>query len=837
MKNIQCLLIVFVFSVSLSAKEGIYIMQAPQSSYEGLNQYMQVLETSDKQLSISDIRNGNTEAEFKPYSSFRGNLDPELWYWGKITIRNNTANLFNGILILGGKRDADFADIYVVDSSGNKKHIRAGYLVPAKHKDITEKLGAKSPLTLQSGEAKTVYIKIHNTTGFAPDFNVRLDTLHTFNDKVKQRNWLKGMLHGFLWLMMLYNILLFIMGRDRTYLYYALYIFGVAVNFLTESGILLENVLKNYPSVNDYLFVVGTGILSMFYVQFFRSFLDTKKLLPKWDKAHKIVIGIKGAEMVILLAIMLIIYNIPAMIEISNVSNLLLLFYGLAFIYGLWRHSRSRLAYYFTFATFSLVAGTLISLYFLMFDHSLGFDPKYFMNAGTVGELIFFSLGLGYKIRENEMEKRRAQDKLIQQLKDNEALQQKVNRELEEKVQERTREIVQQKEEIQAQSNRLEEINQELEKLSIVASETDNAVMIMDGDGNIEWVNDGLKRMFGYTYEELSSRGRNIFDVLQVTDISEVFNQVKSKGVPVTQELPYIRKDEKKIWVQTTFTPILDEDKNIIKLIAIGSDITKIKEAEHKISRQNKQITDSIHYAKRIQSAILPDFSVIRKNFSDYFIFFEPKDIVSGDFYWFKEIGHYVVLVAADCTGHGVPGAFMSMLSVAYLNDIVDSNKVPRTDKILGELREHIKLSLQQTGAVNETKDGIDISFNVFDKQSKKLYFSGAHSPVYVIQDGNISVYKGDRMPVGISRKEHSFTIQEVQLRKGDSLYLFSDGYVDQFGNDNKEKYKVVRFRKLISQIYNQPMDIQEKKIRETFVNWKGATRQIDDVLVMGIKV
>lgn len=841
-KKLQGFFLFFLLMLPGIAQHNHYILQAPRSSYSNLNTYLEVLKTSNADLSLKKVRKAPYQERFQPYDSVSDSFTPNGYYWGRIKLSNSLGQAFNGMLILGGKRDADFADIYIIDQ--RVSHKRAGYLVPASKKEVNETLGAKCLLTLKPGESKTLYLRIHNETGFRPDFDLRLETAKTFNDKVQSRNWLQGMLHGFLWLMLLYNILLYIMSRDRTYLAYSLYILGVALNFLTEKGILLENVLKNAPALNDYLFVIATGILSVFYIQFFRRFLDTKAILPGWDKAHRIVIVIKTAEIIFLMGLMLVSYNVPAMISISNISNLLLLGYGLAFIYGLLRYSRSRLAYYFTIATFSLVAGTFISLYFLMFDHSLGFDPKYFMNAGTVGELLFFSLGLGYKIRKNEEVKREYQDKLIRQLKQNEELQTKVNRELEAKVKERTREIMQQKEEISAQSEKLSEVNKELEKLSIVASETDNAVMIMDKKGKIQWVNEGLQRMFGYTLTELLTRGETIFDVLFITDISATYEQVINRRQTVSHELPFVRKDNTQIWVQTTLTPILDEESEIRKLIAIGSDITKIKEAEtkitrqrDKISKQNKEITDSINYARRIQTAIMPDHSILENSFSDYFIFFRPRDIVSGDFYWFKEIGKYVVLVSADCTGHGVPGAFMSMLSVAYLNDVVQPESVPRADKILEALREQIKKSLRQTGTAYESKDGIDIAFNVYDKEEQKLYFSGAHTPLYLMRDGQIDIYKGDRMPVGISRKERPFSIHEIQLKKGDTLYLFSDGYTDQFGKNNKEKYKAVRFRELIMSMYHEPMHIQEKRVRDNFFKWKGQTRQIDDVLVMGIKI
>lgn len=274
----------------------------------------------------------------------------------------------------------------------------------------------------------------------------------------------------------------------------------------------------------------------------------------------------------------------------------------------------------------------------------------------------------------------------------------------------------------------------------------------------------------------------------------------------------------------------------------------KIESQHHQLEHKTKEITDSINYARRIQEAILPSESYLNKMFSaepdlngDYFVLFKPKDIVSGDFYWaFGEGAGIIIWAAVDCTGHGVPGAFMSMIGNSLLNEIVVENKINNSDEILNHLREAIIKSLKQTGEVGRQKDGMDISLCVLDKNSNIMQFSGANNPLWIVraEGGEIQAFKPDKQPIGYySEQMKPFTRQEIQLQKGDLIYTFTDGYEDQFGGPKKKKFMAKQMRELLLSIRTKSMKEQKEILDSCIVEWMGEEEQIDDICVIGVKI
>lgn len=257
------------------------------------------------------------------------------------------------------------------------------------------------------------------------------------------------------------------------------------------------------------------------------------------------------------------------------------------------------------------------------------------------------------------------------------------------------------------------------------------------------------------------------------------------------------------------------------------------------ILEQKKEITDSINYASRIQNAVLPLKEHFEQVFNDHFVMFKPRDIVSGDFYWIAEDTDKLYFTAADCTGHGVPGAFMSMLGISSLNEIFGSeNNHLTASRILNLLREKIKFSLHQTGKEGENKDGMDMALCIFHKKKSIIEYAGAYNPLYLIRDSELQEYKADRMPVGIYHVEKdSFTNHEIEIKKGDIIYIFSDGYVDQFGGPAQTKFKSVNLKKLLIEINTKPMAEQKQILEDRFNKWKGDLDQIDDLIFIGIRL
>lgn len=408
---------------------------------------------------------------------------------------------------------------------------------------------------------------------------------------------------------------------------------------------------------------------------------------------------------------------------------------------------------------------------------------------------------------------------------------------LEKKVRERTAEIEAQKNEIRKQAD-------ELEKLSIVASETDNAVIIMDAEGNFEWLNDGFIGMYGYNLEELTQNGKNIRQTSGDKNIEDTLNRCLRDKTTVIYESQVKSKSGEVKWAQTTLTPIVSDSGEIKKLVAIDSNIDDIKKAEAEITKQkdlveqkNRDITDSINYARNIQRAILPKHEVIKSEEIDSFTLFKPRDIVSGDFYWYNETDSQIVFIAADCTGHGVPGAFMSMLGVAYLNEIVNKDNITDVSEILNKLRIKVVQSLGQHGKLTDSKDGMDLAMIIIDKQENTLQFAGANNPLYIIRNGELKEIKGDKMPIAYHVRMDDFSKHTISIQPGDCYYMFSDGFADQFGGPKGKKFKYKPFKNLLIENHKLPAEEQKVMLDKTITEWMTGYEQIDDILVMGIMV
>ena len=284
-------------------------------------------------------------------------------------------------------------------------------------------------------------------------------------------------------------------------------------------------------------------------------------------------------------------------------------------------------------------------------------------------------------------------------------------------------------------------------------------------------------------------------------------------------------------------TAKLETEKKILEE-KVEERTTELKGANDQLSIAFKDIKDSINYAKRIQQAILPLEAEIRKDLPEHFILFKPRDVVSGDFYWFNKKNDQIYIAACDCTGHGVPGAFMSIIGNSLLNEIAHETSVSEPALILNALRDKIILALKQRSSDQETKDGMDMVLCCIDRKNKKLSFAGANNPLYLIRQGQLKEFKGNKQPIGIYADQMKpFTNQEVDLQAGDLIYLFSDGYPDQFGGPNGKKFLYTRFKELLVSISGRAMDKQYADLERAFWEWKKDQEQVDDVLVIGIRI
>jgi serine phosphatase RsbU (regulator of sigma subunit) len=355
--------------------------------------------------------------------------------------------------------------------------------------------------------------------------------------------------------------------------------------------------------------------------------------------------------------------------------------------------------------------------------------------------------------------------------------------------------------------------------------------------------------------QEIVSQKRTIDaqvkEVMQQREILASQEQdIRTKEEAITQKEKEIREQDEKIVLQAE---AIQKQKIIILAAALALLLVfglvyfiwrnyqnkkkaniLLQAQRDQIAYQKKHITDSIEYAKMIQTALLPSLELFSHRL-DHFVLFKPRDIVSGDFYWVEEFGGKFLIVTADCTGHGVPGAFMSMLGISLLNEIVISKEILRPDMILNRLRDKIIDALKQEPE-SILKDGMDMTICLFDSESLQLQFSGANNPLYLISEGQLTQIRGDKMPVAIHDEMEPFTLHQLSLKRGDTFYTFSDGFVDQFGGPKRKKFLAKNFKDLLLSVQDLSMMDQGNRLDEVFQDYRKNVEQVDDVVVIGVK-
>lgn len=265
--------------------------------------------------------------------------------------------------------------------------------------------------------------------------------------------------------------------------------------------------------------------------------------------------------------------------------------------------------------------------------------------------------------------------------------------------------------------------------------------------------------------------------------------------------------------------------------------VEELSEKNEEIETQQERMMQSINYAKIIQSAVIPDDQVLQANFPEHFILFEPTSIASGDFYWFSDLGNQVVVVCADCTGHGVPGGFMSMLGISYLSELVNHQRISQPAQILEGLRQKVKEALKNNHQENQPKDGMDVSVCTFDKARHSLQFAGANNGIFIIKNGQLIEHKPTKNPIGTYPKEVPFTQATFQLEPNTQIYMYTDGYIDQFGGEEGRKFLKKRLKDELLKVQSLSMSQQQQALHQVFTTWRGKEHQIDDCTLIGLKI
>ncbi len=397
--------------------------------------------------------------------------------------------------------------------------------------------------------------------------------------------------------------------------------------------------------------------------------------------------------------------------------------------------------------------------------------------------------------------------------------------------------------------------NEEL--LSVLTLETDNLVAVTDHLGNIIYINESFQYTLGFS-SIANEVPKSLFDFEGFDKIYDIFQDSTERKQNIQTEIFVTNDRGQRYWLQVSFSHAISGDEQ--KVVIIATNINDLKYAEEEISQQREELmvqseqleamntelehvnqvtTDSINYAQRIQYAILPREDDYLKYLESSFVFFRPRDIVSGDFYWYGEVENKAFYVEADCTGHGVPGALMATIGNTLLNEVVISEKVFNPALVLKELDRKVKAVLRQESGVPSQQDGMDMTFVQYDYENQELSFSMANQFMYFYHDGELHEIEGSLFAIGgtdIRNVQPDFDLHRFKVKKNDILYLFSDGYRDQFNEDESEKLMRHRFRSIIERITSLEMSKQKEMLEENFDKWRSTTRQIDDILVWGLK-
>jgi PAS domain S-box-containing protein len=379
-----------------------------------------------------------------------------------------------------------------------------------------------------------------------------------------------------------------------------------------------------------------------------------------------------------------------------------------------------------------------------------------------------------------------------------------------------------------------------------ILEKINSLIVVVNHLGKIEYVSPSAKRILGFNPEQLMGEGwwnltrRDDAERAHIKALTmqQIKQDVLIESIPYERLLKTANGSDKWILWNTSKGPTNT-------LVAIGHDITDRKNAEQKLlekhielAQQNKDMLSSIQYASRIQEAILPDIQKIKKTFKDAFVFYQPKDVVSGDYYFFYQRNNKAFVVTVDCTGHGVPGALMSIIANGILKEVIVKKGIEEPSEILYALDEELFLALNKQNSQRITNDGMDVSIGVFDFEKNTLSYSGAFRPMLLLRNNAFIEFEGNRYPIGFyADVKKEFVSQTILLEENDTFYFFTDGYCDQFGGELKKKFNRKRFKELLLSAQSMEMEEQESFLQYAFLNWKQEELQVDDVLVMGIKI
>lgn len=350
-------------------------------------------------------------------------------------------------------------------------------------------------------------------------------------------------------------------------------------------------------------------------------------------------------------------------------------------------------------------------------------------------------------------------------------------------------------------------------------------------------VNPMFESMFGHSRADAMGKSNLVLGTLREDEVLRVGQIFRTKGKLDNEEVTCYHKNGQKVYCLVTTSTLLIGGKQLI--LTSFSDVTSLKKQSVTIAEQHKDLFDSVTYAQRIQEAMFASPQTFQNLFSESFLLLKPKAIVTGDFYWLEKKENKIYVAAADCTGHGVPGALMSIIGHNLISKAIRDKNLQRPCEILNDLSAGIFSTLQQNLNSHGVKDGMDISLISIDTEKMVMEYAAARQPVYRIRNNELLKLMPDRFPIGIYTGQHlqEFNNQQISIQRGDSIYMFTDGYTDQFGGPEKKKIKNMHFQKLLLSIQNFSMEEQKQILLKELSDWQQDCEQVDDIMIIGIKI
>lgn len=809
--NISSLFIAFMLLfLDITGKSNNLQVKDGEKAVFSLNNCLYILEdTSNSYQFIDQVINN---PHFKKVSKSRVNIGfTNSSYWVRFNLENGTGKDLD-LLFSFEYPLINTIEFYQVNNNDIVKKQITGDLYPFHSREIPHHEFVFH-IKLPKNASHSIYLKLQNQ-GESLRIPLSLHNYTSFFTTQTSGTIFNGIFYGLLIFIIVFNFFLIFSLKERLYLFYNLFVIALTFFLLSTDGLAYKFLWPGSPYLANHIPKFTAALTAFALLKFMQYLLE----LQKTKNTANTIINITGFIIIILCVVCWFSHDVifplvTILIHVfAAISSIIVITFAIVYY-----RRKQNVAFYFLLSFFLFMCGVLTYVLRnsgLLQDSTL---TEYGLKLGFAFQVITLLFAITERFRRMKDETRG---------------------ELIAKARSRTREIEQQSKQMIQQTENIIKANKELEKLSLVAQKTDNGVTVFNRKGEVLYQNHGVYKLFGYQYKDiLKKTNNNPFDIDSNKVLKRNFYTCIQEKKTVIFDTKHNTGD-KDLWIQTTLSPVF-KNSQIDRVVAINSDVTRIKKNKEFILKKNINITNSILTAQKIQKAILPGEELLQKHFPGSFIFYEPKDIVSGDLYWEYTLGPNIILAAVDCTGHGVSGALMTFIAYTHLNKAVKQKKITIPANILNYVNESINKALRITNEDQSLNEGFDISIININTKEQTFQYAGAHNSMFMISGNNIQEYKADKYPIGIyyGLKNKVFTNRKVNYNKGDRIYLFTDGITDQFGGTNNRKFLKKRFKQTLMSIQEFPINEQKHHLIKRYMRWKGNIEQIDDILVMGIEL